>query len=37
MALGECTGGDGSLEVGFGTELAFQNLNDFYKEILGLT
>ena len=33
LALGECTGGERVLEVGFGTGLAFPNLHDTYKEI----
>ncbi len=36
LALGECTGGERILEVGFGTGLAFPNLHDMYKEIHGL-
>ncbi len=36
LALGECTGGDRILEVGFGTGLAFPNLHDNYKEIHGI-
>jgi ubiquinone/menaquinone biosynthesis C-methylase UbiE len=36
LALGECTGGERVLEVGFGTGLAFPNLHDTYKEIHGL-
>lgn len=36
LALGECTGGDRVLEVGFGTGLAFPNLHDNYKEIHGI-
>jgi len=36
LALGECTGGDRILEVGFGTGLAFPNLHDMYKEIHGI-
>lgn len=36
LALGECTGGERVLEVGFGTGLAFPNLHDMYKEIHGI-
>ncbi|WKZ41150.1 MAG: class I SAM-dependent methyltransferase [Anaerolineales bacterium] len=36
LALGECTGGERVLEVGFGTGLAFPNLHDLYKEIHGI-
>jgi ubiquinone/menaquinone biosynthesis C-methylase UbiE len=36
LALGECTGGERVLEVGFGTGLAFPNLQDNYKEIHGI-
>ncbi|MBE0671362.1 MAG: class I SAM-dependent methyltransferase [Anaerolineales bacterium] len=36
LALGECTGGERILEVGFGTGLAFPNLHDTYKEIHGI-
>lgn len=36
LALGECTGGERVLEVGFGSGLAFPNLHDCYKEIHGL-
>lgn len=36
LALGECTGGERVLEVGFGTGLAFPNLHDHYKEIHGI-
>jgi ubiquinone/menaquinone biosynthesis C-methylase UbiE len=36
LALGECTGGDRVLEVGFGTGLAFPNLHDMYREIHGI-
>jgi ubiquinone/menaquinone biosynthesis C-methylase UbiE len=36
LALGECTGGERVLEVGFGTGLAFLNLHDNYKEIHGI-
>jgi ubiquinone/menaquinone biosynthesis C-methylase UbiE len=36
LALEECTGGERVLEVGFGTGLAFPNLNDAYKEIHGI-
>ncbi|MCE9646959.1 MAG: class I SAM-dependent methyltransferase [Chloroflexi bacterium] len=36
LALGECTGGERVLEVGFGTGLAFPNLHDIYKEIHGI-
>ncbi len=36
LALGECTGGERILEVGFGTGLAFPNLHDMYKEIHGI-
>ena len=36
LALGECTGGERVLEVGFGTGLAFPNLHDVYKEIHGI-
>ncbi|MBL8051612.1 MAG: class I SAM-dependent methyltransferase, partial [Anaerolineales bacterium] len=36
LALGECSGGERVLEVGFGTGLAFPNLHDNYKEIHGL-
>jgi ubiquinone/menaquinone biosynthesis C-methylase UbiE len=36
LALGECTGGERVLEVGFGTGLAFPNLHETYREIHGL-
>ena len=36
LSLGECTGGERVLEVGFGTGLAFPNLRDQYKEIHGI-
>ncbi len=36
LALGECTGGERILEVGFGTGLAFPNLHNMYKEIHGI-
>jgi ubiquinone/menaquinone biosynthesis C-methylase UbiE len=36
LALGECTGGERVLEVGFGTGLAFPNLHDLYREIHGI-
>ena len=36
LALGECTGGERILEVGFGTGLAFPNLHDTYQEIHGI-
>lgn len=36
LALGECTGGERILEVGFGTGLAFPNLHETYKEIHGI-
>ncbi len=36
LALGECSGGDKVLEVGFGTGLAFPNLHEMYKEIHGI-
>lgn len=36
LALGECTGGERVLEVGFGTGLAFPNLHEAYKEIHGI-
>ena len=36
LALGECTGGERVLEIGFGTGLAFPNLHDTYKEIHGI-
>ena len=36
LALGECTGGERILEVGFGTGLAFPNLHEMYKEIHGI-
>jgi ubiquinone/menaquinone biosynthesis C-methylase UbiE len=36
LALGECTGGERILEVGFGTGLAFPNLHDIYREIHGI-
>jgi len=36
MALDECTGGERILEVGFGTGLAFPNLDDNYMEIHGI-
>ncbi len=36
LALGECTGGEKILEVGFGTGLAFPNLHDMYQEIHGI-
>jgi SAM-dependent methyltransferase len=36
LCLGECTGGQRVLEVGFGSGVTFLNLNDSYKEIHGL-
>ncbi|NOH00739.1 MAG: class I SAM-dependent methyltransferase [Chloroflexi bacterium] len=36
LALGECTGGERVLEVGFGTGLAFPNLHEMYEEIHGI-
>jgi ubiquinone/menaquinone biosynthesis C-methylase UbiE len=36
LCLGECTGGDRILEIGFGTGLTFLNLHDSYPEIHGL-
>lgn len=36
LALGECTGGERVLEVGFGTGLTFPNLHDLYEEIHGI-
>lgn len=36
LALGQCSGGERVLEVGFGTGLAFLNLHDTYKEIHGI-
>ena len=36
LCLAECTGGQRVLEVGFGSGVAFLNLNDNYKEIYGL-
>jgi SAM-dependent methyltransferase len=36
LCLAECTGGQRVLEVGFGSGVAFPNLNDNYKEIYGL-
>lgn len=36
LALGECSGGERVLEIGFGTGLAFPNLHEAYKEIHGL-
>ena len=36
LALDECMGGNRVLEVGFGTGLAFPNLQDSYKEIYGI-
>ena len=36
LALGECTGGQRVLEVGFGTGLAFLNLCEMYEEIHGV-
>lgn len=36
LALGECSGGERILEVGFGTGLAFPNLHDAYRETHGL-
>jgi ubiquinone/menaquinone biosynthesis C-methylase UbiE len=36
LALAECRGGESVLEVGFGTGLAFLNLNEMYREIHGL-
>jgi len=36
LCLGECTGGDRILEIGFGTGLTFLNLHDSYREIHGL-
>lgn len=36
LALGECTGGERVLEVGFGTGLAFPNLHEMYREIHGI-
>jgi len=36
LCLGECTGGDRILEIGFGTGMTFLNLHDSYREIHGL-
>ena len=36
LALGECTGGERVLEVGFGTGLAFPSLGELYREIHGI-
>jgi ubiquinone/menaquinone biosynthesis C-methylase UbiE len=36
LCLGECTGGDRILEIGFGTGLTFLNLHENYREIFGL-
>ena len=36
VCLGECTGGERILEVGFGTGLSFLNLREMYREIHGL-
>lgn len=36
LCLEECKGGDGILEVGFGSGLTFLNLNEKYKKIYGL-
>src|SRR5580704_13975080 len=36
LCLGECSGGDRILEIGFGTGLTFLNLHESYKEIHGL-
>ncbi len=36
LALGECSGGERVLEVGFGTGLAFPNLHEIYREIHGI-
>lgn len=36
LALGECTGGERILEIGFGTGIAFPNLHETYKEVHGL-
>jgi SAM-dependent methyltransferase len=36
MCLGECSGGQRVLEIGFGTGLTFPNLAEMYQEIHGL-
>jgi len=36
LALGECTGGERVLDVGFGTGVAFLDLHDMYKEVHGI-
>ncbi len=36
LCLGECTGGQRVLEVGFGSGLTFLNLHEMYEEIHGL-
>lgn len=36
LCLAQCKGGDGILEVGFGSGLTFLNLNEKYKQIHGL-
>jgi len=36
LALGECSGGQRVLEVGFGAGVSFLNLNETYKEIHGI-
>jgi ubiquinone/menaquinone biosynthesis C-methylase UbiE len=36
LCLEQCKGGEGILEVGFGSGLTFLNLNDIYKKIYGL-
>jgi ubiquinone/menaquinone biosynthesis C-methylase UbiE len=36
LCLSQCKGGEKILEIGFGTGLAFLNLNPLYKEIHGL-
>ena len=36
LCLGECTGGERVLEVGFGSGVTFGNLNESYREIHGI-
>ncbi|MGD0138131.1 MAG: class I SAM-dependent methyltransferase [Tepidisphaeraceae bacterium] len=36
LCLGECSGGERILEIGFGTGLTFMNLHETYREIHGL-
>lgn len=36
LCLAQCRGGDGILEIGFGSGLTFLNLNEMYKKIYGL-